>query len=283
VSDRAGTIDAVRRYVALDLETVPDEGLVTATDREPTRTYEDKVGRLLAARRAQSGGRSDFLPIPYHRPVVACALEADERDGVIVPRDVVCWTDRCEHEAAFLEQIWSRLEGRTLVTFHGKGFDLPVMQLRSLKLGLSVPSWFAPGRQSAAADHQDVFELLSSRGSAPSAPLDLYAKMVGLPGKPGVAGKDVSSLYAQGALDVISGYCMSDVVQTWLLYLRYRLLEGTLSPAGYAVSVASCREGLPAVFAARLMPAARGFLASFLDRCAPFFEEIPGLALPRAG
>jgi predicted PolB exonuclease-like 3'-5' exonuclease len=272
----------VKRYVALDLETVPDEGLVTATDREPTRTYEDKVGRLLAARRAQSGGRSDFLPIPYHRPVVACALEADERDGAIVPHDVICWTDRRGDEAAFLHQSWRRLEGRTLVTFHGKGFDLPVLQLRSLKLGLSVPSWFAPGRQ-PAAEHHDVHEILSSHGSGPSAPLDLYAKLVGLPGKPGVAGKDVPELYARGKLDVISGYCMSDVVQTWLLYLRYLLLDGTLSPAGYTVSVAACREGLPAVFAARLMPAARHFLASFLDRCAPFFEEVPGLPLPRAG
>jgi 3'-5' exonuclease len=283
LSDPSGTLTCVRRYLALDLETVPDEDLVAAVDGEPSRSYSDKLGRLLAARRAQSGGRSDFLPIPYHRPVAACALDAVERDGAILVTDVACWTDRREAEAAFLERTWERLAEGTLVTFHGKGFDLPVLELRSLKLGLSVPSWFAAGRQGAPDHHHDLFELLSNGGAAPSAPLDLYAKLIGLPGKESVAGKDVGLLYAQGALERIAGYCMSDVVQTWLLYLRFRLLAGTLTPAGYAVSVAACREDLPALFAERLDPAARAQLTGFLDRCAPFFDELPALPLPRTG
>ena len=278
LSDPSGTVGFVRRYVALDLETVPDEDLVSAMDAEPARPYADKLGRLLAARRAQSGGRSDFLPIPYHRPVVACSLEAVERDGALVVADVGCWTDRRADEGVFLESTWKRLQGGTLVTFHGRGFDLPVLELRSLKLGLSAPTWFSGARQGTPQDHHDVFELLSSGGAA-SAPLDLYAKLVGLPGKENVAGKDVSALYAQGSLDRIAGYCMSDVVQTWLLYLRYRLLEGTLSPGGYALSVAACREDLPALFAERLEPAARTFLAGFLERCGPFLDELPAVPL----
>jgi predicted PolB exonuclease-like 3'-5' exonuclease len=271
----------VRRYLALDLETVPDEDLVAAVDGEPTRPYSDQLGRLLAARRAQSGGRSDFLPLPYHRPVVACSLEAAERDGALVVADVSCWTDRSRDEEAFLARTWARLQARTLVTFHGRGFDLPVLELRSLKLGLSVPTWFSAGRL-GADDHHDLFELLSNGGAGASAPLDLYAKLVGLPGKEDVSGKDVSMLYAQGALDRLSGYCMSDVVQTWLLYLRWRLLAGTLTPAAYALSVASCREELPALFAQRFEPAARSHLALFLERCTAFFDELPALPLRRA-
>ena len=61
-----------RRFVALDLETVPDEELVAAVDGEPARPYPEKLRRLLDERRSRSGGRTDFLPIPYHRPVVAC-------------------------------------------------------------------------------------------------------------------------------------------------------------------------------------------------------------------
>ena len=282
LSDASGTVDAVRRYVALDLETVPDEDLVHAVDGEPARPYADKVGRLLAARRAQSGGRSDFLPLPYHRPVAACSIEATEHDGGIVVTDVACWTDRRTSEESFLERTWARLSGRTLVTFHGRGFDLPVLELRSLKLGLSVPSWFSTGRQGEEDDHQDLFHLLSNGGAAPSAPLDLYAKLVGLPGKESVAGKDVASLYGRGAVDVIAGYCMSDVVQTWLLYLRYRLLEGTLAPAGYDASVASCRERLPVLFAERLDPAATAFLLGFLERCGTFFADVPPPPLRKA-
>lgn len=271
----------MRRYLALDLETVPDEELVAAVDGDPSRPYHDQLRALLAARRAQSGGRSDFLPIPYHRPVAACWLEAVERDGALVVEEASCWTDALGGESAFLERTWERLRGRTLVTFHGRGFDLPVLELRSLKLGLSVPSWFS-GRQSFPDDHHDLYDLLSSGGQGTAAPLDLYAKLLGLPGKEGVAGKDVSGLYAQRSLGTIAGYCMSDVVQTWLLYLRYRLLEGTLSRGGYVASVASCREQLPGHFAERLEPAARTHLAAFLERCSGFFEELPSPPLRKA-
>jgi predicted PolB exonuclease-like 3'-5' exonuclease len=278
---------SVPRFLTLDLETVPDEALVSAvaagSEGEPGRSYAEQVERLLVARRAQSGGRTDFLPLPYHRPVVACTLEAVQRDGgAIVVEDVGCWTDRRGSEEAFLERTWNRLHRRTLVTFHGRGFDLPVLELRSLKLGLSLESWFAAGRQGAGDEHHDLFGLLSSGGTAPTAPLDLYAKLIGLPGKEGVAGKDVATLYSQGALDVIAGYCMSDVVQTWLVYLRYRLLQGTLSQASYRDSLQSCRADLPRCFAQRLDPAAASFLAGFLARCEPFFDEVPAAPLRQA-
>ena len=52
LSGASGTLLGVRRYVALDLETVPDEELVAASDADPSRPYADKLGRLLAARRA---------------------------------------------------------------------------------------------------------------------------------------------------------------------------------------------------------------------------------------
>jgi 3'-5' exonuclease len=265
------------------VETVPDEGLVRAVDGEPSRPYHEQLGRLLAARRAQSGGRSDFLPLPYHRPVAACTLEAEERDGGLLVSDVGAWDDVSADEAAWLARTWASLQGRTLVTFHGRGFDLPVLGLRSLKLGVSAPAWFASERGEGPAAHHDVFDLLSRGGGAAVAPLDLYAKLVGLPGKDGVAGKDVGVLYAEGARDRILGYCMSDVLQTWFLYLRWRLLEGTLSPAGYTVSVASCRERLPALLGARFEGRARDDLREFLARCEPFLDELPADAVtPRS-
>src|SRR5207237_1015682 len=154
----------------------------------------------------------------YHRPVAACALEAqeDEVDGGLKISDVWCWTaSERESESAFLGRLWDKLHGRTLVTFHGRGFDLPVLELRSLKLGIPAPSHFSGGaRRKGSPDHRDVFELLSNDGAASAAPLDLYAKLVGLPGKESTAGKDVQALFAQGEMARIAAYCMSDVVQT---------------------------------------------------------------------
>ena len=267
------------RLVTLDLETVPDEELVSAVDGQPERPYREQVQRLVAERRARTGGRTDFLPLPYHRPVVACLLEAVEEAGVVSVADAMVWTDRRMPEAAFLEETWRRLEGAGLVTFHGKGFDLPVLELRSLKHAVSTPSWSAATRR-AGANHFDLRELLA--GAASSAPLDLYAKLVGLPGKGDVAGADVQALYAAGNLDDIAAYCMTDVVQTYFLFLRHRLVEGALTPDGYAESVEQARQAMPPLFARRLGAGERAALDGFLDRCAPFFQTPDVGALRRA-
>jgi len=268
----------VRRFLTLDLETIPDEGLVSAVG-EPGRPYDEQLSRLLASRRAQSGGRSDFLPLPYHRPVAGCWLEGEEIGAQVRVTDVGRWNDAGGDESVFLARAWARLEGRTLVTFHGTGFDLPVLELRSLKLGVPAPSHFSSGR--VGERHVDLYDVLSKGGSAP-APLDLYAKLVGLPGKEDTAGKDVQGLYARGERDRIAAYCMTDVVQTWLLFLRWRLLEGTLTPQGYSASVASARDRLPGLFAERLRPGERELLSAFLERCEPFFAEAAAPPLRRA-
>jgi 3'-5' exonuclease len=276
VSDPARIVRSVRsrRFVAIDLETVPDEDLVAAVDAEPERPYAEKVRRLLDERRTRSGGRTDFLPIPYHRPVVACSLEAEESDGVVRVTDAGAWTDRDPAgEAAFLRRTWQRIAGRTVVSFHGRGFDLPVLEMRSLKLAVPAARWFQGARAEGAEEHLDLLDLLSNGRVAPAAPLDLYAKLVGLPGKEAVAGRDVHALYASGALDRIAAYCMTDVVQTWLLFLRYRLVEGTLSPEGYGASVRSVREDLPAIASRRLAPGAARAVDGWLSRCAAWLEE----------
>jgi predicted PolB exonuclease-like 3'-5' exonuclease len=261
----------VRRYVTFDLETVADEALVSAVDGEPTRSYGEALRRVLAERRARTGGRSDFLPLPYHRPVAACLLEAVEDGGVIRLSDVSAWTDRASGEAEFLARTWDRLAGAALVTFHGKGFDVPVLELRSLKHAVPIPGWFAARRSGVILEHHDLKEILSAQGAATSAPLDLYAKLVGLPGKEDVAGADVQALYAQGALERSAAYCMTDVVQTFLLFLRHRLVDGAITADGYAESTTLARELLPELFRKRLSAEERSVLDGFVERCAPFF------------
>jgi hypothetical protein len=278
VSDLPGIYKNVKRFLVLDLETVADEELVSAVAGDPTQPYTEQVKRLLDERRARSGGRSDFLPLPYHRPVAACGLDVVEEDGWLSVTDLFSWTDhQPQTEAHFLTELWDRLAGTTLVTFRGRGFDVPVLELRSLKLQISSPSWFSDANR-GAGHHLDLADLLSNQGATPGAPLDLYAKLVGLPGKEAVAGKDVLSLYSEGALHRIAAYCMTDVLQTYFLLLRFRQLEGSLSQDGYTRSVTSARRSLSKLFASRLAAEERSFLDGFLQRCAAFFQPSGGRA-----
>jgi predicted PolB exonuclease-like 3'-5' exonuclease len=261
----------VRRFVTIDLETVPDEELVAAVGRRGGPSYPEQLKQVVADRRARTGGRSDFLPLPYHRPVAACLLEAVEERGLVTLTDAACWTDQQEPEARFLERTWARLDGATVITFHGGGFDLPVLALRSLKLRVPAPGWFAEARRAGSPAHVDVKELLAGAGSGGAAPLDLYAKLVGLPGKVDVAGEDVGALYAAGAHDRIAAYCMTDVVQTWLLWLRHRLVDGSLGADGYEESAEAAQARLPGLLAARLSAGEQAAISGFLEQCAPYF------------
>jgi predicted PolB exonuclease-like 3'-5' exonuclease len=266
----------VRRFVTIDLETVPDEELVAAVGRRGGPSYPEQLKQVVADRRARTGGRSDFLPLPYHRPVAACLLEAVEDRGLVTLTDAACWTDQKEPEARFLERTWARLDGATVITFHGGGFDLPVLALRSLKLQVPAPGWFSEARRTGSPAHVDVKELLAGAGSGGAAPLDLYAKLVGLPGKVDVAGEDVGALYSSGAHDRIAAYCMTDVVQTWLLWLRHRLVDGTLSADGYEESAAAAWARLPVLLAAKLSGGELASLSGFMQQCAPFFGAPQG-------
>jgi hypothetical protein len=80
-------------------------------------------------------------------------------------------------------------------------------------------------------------------------------------------------LYVSGDIDRIAAYCMTDVVQTWLLFLRFRLVEGTLTREGYEASVRSVRDDLPPIARRSLAPGEVLLLDGWMERSARFFGE----------
>ncbi len=77
-----------------------------------------------------------------------------------------------------------------------------------------------------------------------NAPLDDLAKLCGFPGKMGVDGSQVWSLYQEGRLGEIRDYCETDVVNTYLVYCRYLLLRGQLTRESYEAEITLVRTSL---------------------------------------
>ena len=92
--------------------------------------------------------------------------------------------------------------------------------------------------------HLDLCDALADHGAARSSSLDALAKLIGLPGKLGVDGSQVDGLYARGEIAAIASYCLSDVAQTALLFLRYRLLQGRIARDAYRTAVRALLAGL---------------------------------------
>jgi predicted PolB exonuclease-like 3'-5' exonuclease len=76
----------------------------------------------------------------------------------------------------------------------------------------------------------DVLSGFSSRNRVSLANM---ACLLGLPGKLGFAGDQVWDAYQRGDLAGIRRYCETDVLNTWLIYLRFERLRGRLTPEGY--------------------------------------------------
>jgi predicted PolB exonuclease-like 3'-5' exonuclease len=195
--------------------------------------------------RGDRGGRGDrdqFPPIWAHRIVCIGYLWLDHGYGLArfgaftnPPNGTGSADDR---ERAMLE-AFSALVGRErplLVTYNGRSFDLPVMAMRSLCH--AVPArWYYRDRdvryRYSAEGHLDLCDWLADHGAIRAGKLDQITRLIGLPGKVGVDGSQVEGLYAQGDIAAIEKYCLADVAQTALLFLRFRLLQGILAPDVY--------------------------------------------------
>src|SRR6185369_13012169 len=156
-----------------------------------------------------------------------------------------------ERERVLLEDF-SRFVGRArpvLVTYNGRSFDLPVIAMRALCHGVSL-GWYYRDRnvryRYSEEGHIDLCDWLADHGATRSGSLDAVARLIGLPGKVGVDGSQVEGLYKAGELASIQRYCLADVAQTALLFLRFRLLQGVLRGEQYQDAVRELLDGLAA-------------------------------------
>ncbi len=258
-------------YLVFDIETRVDKELVKEVyDPENSLTLEQAYDTARDQILERSGQQSDFFPVPFHIPIAISTLHADDKYRI---RALGCFGADRFSEAEIVSRFWQTFENtQTLVTFNGRGFDLPVLETRALKHGLSLPRYFATGqsrntyRGSRFSDayHIDLCDFLSNFGAAYRRnSLNVLAKLIGLPGKYTIAGEDVEYLYRQGRLKEINQYCMTDVLQTYLLFLRVEMLRGKLDAGGYGEAVTAAREDL----AQRASSAGSdNFLIDFLQR-----------------
>ena len=83
------------------------------------------------------------------------------------------------------------------------------------------------------ARHLDLMDVLARFQPRANAPLDEIAQLLGFPGKVGMSGGRVWEKYQEGKLVEIRNYCETDVVNTYLVYVRFQLMRGVISTAVY--------------------------------------------------
>ena len=133
----------------------------------------------------------------------------------------------CAKEGELLGSFWEvARKYEHIVTFNGRGFDVPFIYLRSALLNIPITRKDWLGYRFQTEPHCDLAEQFTfygvsgREGAARRFNLDFYCKAFGIesPKSHGVTGMDVTRLLAEGRQRDIAEYCLRDVEATLRLY-----------------------------------------------------------------
>ena len=242
----------ISNVFAFDIETVPDvelgrrvHGLDGLSDKQ--------VGYVMQTRQREQTG-SEFLSLEQQR-VVAISVAMRTREGFRA------WSlgDAESSEAELIRRFFDGVERYTptLVSWNGSGFDLPVLNYRALRHRLQAARYWETGDDDPAFRwnsylgrfhwrHVDLMDVLSGFQGRGRVSLNSIAMLLGLPGKLGMSGEHVWDTWLEGRIAEIRDYCETDVINTYLVYLRFELLRGRLDAEGHDRECRLVRDWLAA-------------------------------------
>ena len=126
------------------------------------------------------------------------------------------------------------------MSWNGGGFDLPVLHYRALVHGITAGRYWDLGEDDRDFKwnnyisryhmrHLDLMDLLAMYQPRATAALDQMAQLCGFPGKLGMDGSKVWDAFQAGEIGAIRDYCETDVLNTYLVFMRFQLMRGVRS------------------------------------------------------
>jgi 3'-5' exonuclease len=259
------------RFLVFDVESVADPHLVKkirfpGMDISPAIAVRQYRDELIAKY------ESDFIPYTFQMPVSVVVAKVDADFHLL---DLVALDDPQFRPHVITSHFWKGWEGYkrpTLVSFNGRVFDIPLLELAAFRFGISLPTWFNPGgkqydqprnRYNAEA-HLDLHDVLTNYGASRfNGGLNLAANILGKPGKMDVQGHMVQDLFNEKRLAEINDYCRCDVLDTYFVLLRCAVLVGWLTLEAEQALIDETKEWLTA--RADTSPAYQRYLAEWGD------------------
>ncbi len=246
-----------RDILVFDIETVPDATAARRLLGRAEWTDHEARDALSAYFLEKTGGKNDFPRHPFHQVAAisyAHLLREPGEDGSeLVIRRLASGGDAKSVERDLLEGFFGLIGRRApqLVSFNGRGFDVPVLKYRAMAHRIACPRWFSEGDRWNGYDarysgeyHLDLLEVFSDFGASSRCSMHEVATALGIPGKLDTAGGDVRDLFEAGDVAAIRAYCETDVCTTLLLFFRWQLFNGALSEGAYTRATEGLRNYL---------------------------------------
>ena len=228
---------APQNFLIFDIETIPDiESIRTLKELSPDMPAAQVAEKAFKEQQEKSG--SDFLPQYLHQ-IVCLSAVLKTPQGM----NIFSLYSPAQSEAEIVDRFFKGIERYVpqIVSWNGTGFDLPVLHYRALKYGVAAPRYWDTGEMRNDfrwnnyisryhMRHLDLMDILALYNGRSTAPLDKLAKILGFPGKLGTDGSRVWEQWQAGEAEEIRQYCETDVLNTYLIFLRFRRMKGEISP-----------------------------------------------------
>ena len=244
--ERKKAVEKISTFLIFDIETVPDTEMVELAGNDKDR---EKLEGMRAEQDGESVAENTFLQPHFHQIVAVSTLiirPNENGDARLFELDLVSVYGA---EAALVKHFWQRfrdamLVGKKsdgavvidafpcLVSFNGRGFDMPVILARTLKHASTLggadiqrialyhddfDKWenqTTNYRHAYSKYHVDLCREVTGK------PMSLAAAchLAGITAKTGMDGKDVWKAYQDGKQREIAAYCAEDVLATAQLF-----------------------------------------------------------------
>ena len=223
--------------LVFDIETVPD----TSSGKkllELKNLSEKDIIKAMEHTQFQKNGTM-FQPLHLHKIVAISVLYKNNEK-----LSLLSLGEEDSNEKALLNQFFSAIDKYQpqLVSWNGKGFDSPVIHYRALFHEVSSIKYWDKGDDDREFKwnnylnryhdrHLDLMDIMS--GYKKPASLTDIAQLIGAPGKYGIDGSKVTDYYLSNDIKKIRDYCETDVLNTYLVFLRYQLISNNITPQQY--------------------------------------------------
>ena len=239
------------QYLLFDVESVADGQLISNVRYPGQDLSPDEAIVKYRQERLEKTG-SDFIPYTHQIPISVVVAKVAENGKLV---DIVA-LDSPQYRPHVIARHfwlgWEKYDRPTLVTFNGRSFDVPILELAAFRYGISIPGWFSgqrsyeqPRNRYNVNAHFDLQDLLTNFGATRfNGGLNLAAMTLAKPGKMDVSGDMVQDLYDQGEIHAINEYCKCDVLDTYFVFLRCKVVTGQITLEDELERVAEVKEWL---------------------------------------
>lgn len=220
------------QYLVYDIESVIDKPLLNKVLYANKGLSDDEAYKVHVEELVKEKG-SSFVNPSFHIPICVAVLAVND-DYTIQKMGLL--GEEKKTTGAIVKHFWDMYNrgNFVLVDFNGRGYDMRLMELWAYRQGIPIHykhfDKFGIRYRYSEDKHMDLQEVISNNMSIRyQGGLNLFAKLLGKPGKMETKGDQVQEMHEAGKLYEIEDYCLGDAMDTYFVFLRWKVVRGSIS------------------------------------------------------